>query len=369
MATTWGGPLLGGVASQGATGVSLQFTILSAFFVVAVPAVALGVPESAFDRTFALAQTPGTGATTQFKNGFPPAPRRLVSLETVTDYIVKLKPYAYSRPMDSSLLLQAPRAFITPTTALLVVVSLLPYASLWGLTASLSLFFRPLPFVLSAGKIGALFTAPFLLSAAAVALPAFAPRWQANFTAKLHMGAIATGAALAFIGVLTFGLHLDAAMTPPLPDDATAIPPTIFALEYLAPRVNLPAVSFVLGLLAAGASILDATAAPVIKHSTSFTGSNLIVVTRNTADMTAGVSCWRTLVAGIFVMAVPNAVWWWDGLRAFCIGSGIALVVVAAVVASVWWLWGEGIRRWDGRLMGLVNLEGLRKGGSFFDLD
>ncbi len=374
MTTTWGAPLLGGVASQGPTGAGLQSTILSAFFVVAVPAVALGVPETAFDRGFTIAQTPAT-ATSQLKTSLPLAPRRIFSLETFIDYVVKLKPYGYSGPADLAILLQAPRALITPTTVLLAIVSLLPYSSLWGLTASLSLLFRPLPFILSPGTIGALFTAPFLLGTLAVALPALTPNWQTKFAPRTHMLALAIGTTLAFIGILTFGLHLDAAMTPPSADqtdtakDITPETTTIYALEYLGPRVNLPAMSFVLGLLAAGAALLDATASPLIRASTSFTGSNFAVATRNTADMTAAVACWRALIAGVFVVGVPNVVWYWDGLRGFCIGVAIASVVVGAVVGMVWWLWGEGIRRWDGRVMGLVDLEGLKRTGSFFDLD
>jgi hypothetical protein len=85
--------------------------------------------------------------------------------------------------------------------------------------------------------------------------------------------------------------------------------------------------------------------------------------------MAAGVACWRALVAGIFVMAVPGVVWCWEGLKGFCIGIGIAQVVVAATVGTVWWVCGEAVKRWDGRVMGLVDLEGLKRTGSFFDLD
>lgn len=382
--TTWGPPLIGGVASQGSVGFSLQPTILSAFFVVAVPAISLGAPETAFNRSLAFPETPAT-ATSQFKASLPPTTLRSLSLETIADYVVKLKPYAYHSPADLTILLQAPRAFITPTATLLAIVSILPHASLWGLVASISLLFSPLPFDLNPATIGALFLAPFLLSAAAVALPALAPRWQTRFTPKTHMLALAAGTALAFIGILTFGLHLNDAMTPPpqpepslspTPDTITPTtsptPPPIspFALNYLAPRANLPALSFLLGLLAAGASLLDATAPPLIRASTSFTSANLASATRNTADMTAAVTCWRAVAAGAFVIGVPNAVWWWDGLRGFCLAVGVVQVVVAAVVGAVWWLWGEGVRRWDGRVMGLVDLEGLRSGtGSFFDLD
>lgn len=387
IATTWGGPLLGGVTSQGPTGFALQFTILSAFFVVAVPAITLGAPETAFDRAYTLAQTPATGTT--YKTTLPLAPRPAAfSLEAFYDYIVKMKPHSYTSPALASLrpgsttttLLQAPRAFIAPTTLLLVLVSLFPSASLWGLAGSLSLLFRPLPFMLTESSIGALFTAPFLLSLAVTAsfvllLPRFWPRGSfCNLSPRQHMSAVAAGTALSFVGILTFGLHIDAVMSRGsdpsfVSSDPEALTTTVFALDYLGAQVSLPAISFVLGLLAAGACTLHATVGPLIKSSTAFTSSNLGVAMRNTADMAGGVSCWRALFAGVFVIAAPNAAWTWDGLRALCIGFAIAQMVVGATVGSVWWLWGEGIRRWDGRVMRLVDLDMLKRSGSFFDTD
>ncbi|SPQ20201.1 9be3cf93-d619-4e15-846d-1c92b2d4b88e [Thermothielavioides terrestris] len=358
--TTWGPPLIGGVVSQHQAGASLQFTILSAFFVVAVPAMALGAPETAYDRAFAIAPTPSTAAS-QFKTFIPPSPRRLFTLESLTDYIVKLKPYAYRGPAHLRVLLQAPRASITPTTGLLVIVSFLPYSSLWGIASSLSLFFDPLPFVLSPGTIGALMVSPFLLGTAAVAITAFLPRWQpTKFTPKIHMLALATGSVL----------RHDAPATGTANDNNNNDNNiSVFALQYLAPRVNLPAISFLLGLLAAGSALLGATAAPLIAASAAFTGSSLAVSTRSTADMSAAVACWRALLAGVFVVAVPNAVWWWDGLRRFCVGVGTAQMLVAVAVGAAWWVCGEAVRRWDGRVMGLVDLEGLKGTGSFFELD
>jgi len=32
-------------------------------------------------------------------------------------------------------------------------------------------------------------------------------------------------------------------------------------------------------------------------------------------------------------------------------------------------VWGENVRRWDGRVMGLVDLDMLKRNGSFFDTD
>ncbi|KAK4169922.1 major facilitator superfamily domain-containing protein [Cladorrhinum sp. PSN259] len=385
ISTTWGAPLLGGVASQGSTGFSLQFTILSAFFVLAIPAITLGVPETAFDRTLALAlaQTPATATSSPSSKynpskSLPLAPRTIFSMEFLSDYIVKLKPYSYFPPPHSSssssswtsksILLQAPLALIAPTTLLLFVVSALPYSILWGFSSSLSLLFHPLPFMLTPSSIGSLLLTPFLLSTLTVSASNFIRAYQTRFSPKLHVASVALGSLLAFIGILTFGLHIDSCMSRPQ-DSSEAETVSVYALNYLGQKVNFPAVSFVLGLLAAGVYVLDATVAPIIRVSTAFTSSNLSVAVRNTGDMTAGVSCWRGLIAGICVIAVPNAAWAWDGLRALCIGFGIAQMVVGAVVGTVWWLWGEEIRRWDGRVMRLVDLEMLKRTGSFFDAD
>ncbi|KAL2173439.1 uncharacterized protein P884DRAFT_295167 [Thermothelomyces heterothallicus CBS 202.75] len=352
----------------GPSGFSLQPTILSAFFVVTVPAIALGVPETAYDRTPPYLQTPST-ANSEFKASTPLTPRRVPLLEAIADYVVKLKPMAYSSKADLRTLLQAPRAFMTPTTTLLALVSLLPYGSLWGLTASLSLLFYPLPFMLSPAVIGVIFLSPFLLSSAATAATAFLPAWQNRFAPRMHMVAIAAASAIALTGLLTFGLHLNKAMTPPpeaspsasgnipTPEEQgshTAIRTSVFALSYLGPPANLPACSFALGLLAAAAALFHATAAPLIRASTSFTAANLAVATRITVDMTGGLACWQALGTGIFVMGTPNAVWWWDGLKAFCVGVGAAQAAVAAAVGVVWWFCGDAIRRWDGRVMGKV---------------
>ncbi|KAK0627624.1 major facilitator superfamily domain-containing protein [Immersiella caudata] len=366
-ATTWGPPLLGGIASADSTGFSLQFVILSTFFVVAVPAITLGAPETVFDRAYTLAQTPATGASNlKFMGSLPLAPRRLFSVETLNNYIVKLKPYSYSGDHDLATLLQVPRAFIAPTTGLLFLVSLLPFGALWGFSSSLSLLFHPLPFIRSTISIGSIMVGPLLLGTIAIAGFAFHSWWQSNFPPRAHMVAVAGGSLLAFIGILTFGLHIDACMTRPESDDGTT---SIYALNYLGDNVNFPAVSFVLGLLAVGVYSLDATVRPLIRSSTMFTSSNLGVALRNTTDMNGGVSCWRAVIAGVFVMGVPNAVWSWDGLRALCIGIAIAQMVVGAVVGSVWWLWAEEIRRLDGKVMRLVDLDMLKRNGSFFDMD
>jgi MFS family permease len=366
VATTWGPPLLGGLTSQTGTGFGLQFAVLSAFFVIAIPVMALGAPETAFDRAYNMAQTPLT--STSYVKSLPLAPR--TTLESFTDYIAKLKPVAYHGDRrDSTTLLQVPRAFIAPTTLLLFLVSFLPSATLWGLVSSLPLLFSPMPFNLSTTSLGVLTTGPFVLATAITAAFALWPHWHITFTAtRSNSIALAAGSGLAFVGLVTFGLHLASCMTTrPEGDDGTT---TVYALDYLGSRVSFPLVSFLLGLLAAGTAVLDsATARPLIRRSTAFTSSNLGVALRNTAHMDAGVGFWRTLAAGVFVVALPNVVWDWGALRAACVGIGTAQVVLAGVVACVWWFCDESVRRLDGRVMRLVDLDMLKRTGSFFDTD
>lgn len=410
--TTWGPPLIGGVASESREGFSLQFMILSAFFVIAVPAIALGAPETSFDRAFAAAQVPGTAASTyQYQPSLPASPRRFFSLETFNNYIVKLKPYAYSGPADLRTLLQVPRAAITPTVALITLVTFLPFAALWGLGTSFSLLLSPSPLNISPSTIGTLFTSPWILSITVVTVASVLQLLPSHFFKKLNSPitlnitlrwtptanilAIAVGTLLTFIGVLTLGLYLNSAMAF-----------FNFLLEPsesdLSPKVNLAAVSFLFGLLAAGAYLLASTTAPLIASSTAFTSSSLASATRNTADMTGAVVCYRSLVSGIFAMAVPKALLnnvssllaegaqvmtfspSWSAVKSFGLGVAIAQLLIGVIVAVVWWVWGgsskpgeEGkpgeVKKWDGKVMKLVGgdvlLGGLERKGSFFELD
>lgn len=365
VATTWGPPLIGGFASQTGMGFGLQFTVLSGLFVLAVPLLTLGAPETSFDRAYTLAQTPAT--STSYIKSQPLRPRQTFSVEACKDYVAKMKPHSYSGIIHRTTLLQVPRAVIAPTTALLFVATVLPSAALWGLSSSVSLLFAPMPFMLSPSSLGLLLTGPFVAATATVAAFALTPAWHIRFTPKLHMVAIAAGTALAITGILTLGMHVSASMTPPANQaDADA---SVYALGYLGERVSLPGASAMLALLAAGLYVLDATARPAIRRSTQFTSSNLGVALRNTADMDAGAALWRTLAAGAFVVAVPNAVCSWDGLRMACVGVAVAQAVAAALVAAVWWFWDEDVLRMDGRVMRLVDLDILKTSGSFFDMD
>lgn len=356
-----GAPLLGGVASAGSRGFELQFEIMSAFLSVSILLLVFGAPETTYDRAVSPDMLPPTLERSQSL-----WPNVTYTKEAALEYVFKMKPWSYQvDEINLPLILQAPRAMLAPTTGLLFAVTLLPYAGFWGLASSLSLLFSPLPFMLASSDLGALMTAPFLLGtpiAMALALPLFYKR----FTQPLHLATLAAGTVLASIGTLGFGLYIAGSMqTPPTNNSAAAPLNTPWALGL--DRVSLPAASFLLGLLAAGSLVLDATVAPVIQRSTAFTSANLTAGLRNAADMHAGLTCLRNLVAGAFILGLPNAVFMWDGLRAAALGMGITQIIVAAAACGVYWYWDENVRRLDGRVMGLIDLSILKRTASFFD--
>ncbi|KAK4663549.1 hypothetical protein QC763_609380 [Podospora pseudopauciseta] len=382
-ATLWFPPILGGVASQSSAGFTLQFTILSSFFALAIPAIALGCPETVFDRAYTLsaaasaAPTPGTGlsglgltGTGRYKTSLPLAPYRLLSWETACTYLAKLHPYTYSTPISPSLLLQAPRAMLAPTTLLLFLVSFLPISALWSFSSSLSLIFHPLPLSLPPSSIGLFFFGPFLLSLIPViTFNYFYRKYSTIFTStpKIHLFVTALGLVLSFIGILTFSLHISSSLTPD-PD----------SLMATGAKVNLPAVGFVFGLLAMGAATLEHGLQRVtIGESTAFTSRNLGVKMRNEVDMGFGVEFYRKVMMGVFVMGTQTGNWVvFEGLRGLGLGLGVAVVVLGGGLATGWWLWGGMIKGGDGWAVGGVDLgemgnegAGIKRSGSFFDTD
>jgi hypothetical protein len=365
--TTWGPPLVGGVVSQNDRGFELQFVILSSFFVLAVPMMVLGAPETNYDRTYsATAPTPATG--TSYNVGqIRQNPYRAFSMAWCKVYLKhQIKPVTYRYPgrINASAILQPWRAFIAPTTLLTFLLTFLPSATLWGLGSSLSLFFSPLPFLLSPSSVAALLTGPWLLGAIVTGFFVLYTPWQTRLSPKLLTIGIAAGTALFFAGLLGFGLHLANTMM-----SNTTTSSSVFAQGFLDSRVSLPALGFLLGLLAAGVNILEATGRPAIRLSTGFTSSSLGLAMRNSADMDAAAVFWRALMAGVFAMGLPNAVWSWDGLRATTIGISIVQIFIAAGVAAVWWFCGESVRRLDGSVMKLIQLDMLKTSVSFFDTD
>jgi hypothetical protein len=226
------------------------------------------------------------------------------------------------------------------------------------------LLFAPAPFRLTEPSIGLLFFAPLLLgTAAVVGLPLLLN--QKGFPRTVHLITLAVGAVFASIGILSFGLYIVGSAQTPRQGDSGLIWDLVFTRN----SISFPVISFLLGLLALGSAILDGTIQPVVQQSTAFTSANLNVALRNIADMQAGLTCLRNLIAGAFVLGIPTVVRTWDGLRASAIGMGIVQIFITVVVAAIYYDLGENVRRWDGRVMGLVDLSGMKQRGSFFDTD
>ncbi|KAI1804242.1 MFS general substrate transporter [Daldinia bambusicola] len=360
VATMLGSPLLGGVASAGSKGFELQFEIMSAFLTISIFLMALGAPETAYDRATLDVQVP------TIKRSQALWPNITFTKEAALQYAAEMKPWSYrANEINSSLILQAPRAIAAPTNVLLFTVTLIPYAGFWSIVHSLSMLFSPLPFMLSSASIGSLMTAPFLLAtpiAVALAFPSFLRR----FSRIVHLATLAIGTTLASIGMLGFGLYLSGSMDTPI-DSASE--PFTMRWSYGLNRVSLPVVSFLLGLLAAGSLALDSTFWPVIQRSTAFTSASLAVCLRNTADMHGGLTSFRNLVAGTLILGLPNTVLSWDDLRTATLGMGIAQIIIAIAACGVYWYLDENLRRLDGQVMGLIDLSMLKKNASFFETD
>ena len=367
VATTWGSPLIGGVVASTPAGFTKEFKVIVGFISVAILLLVFGAPETVFDRSSYYPPMPATMARSRSR-----WPNVRFTKEAVRGYLGKMKPYSYgSSGIDARLIMQAPRAMVAPTTLLLFVTTVLPYAGLWSLTSSLSLLFSPMPFMLPESTLGVLMTGPFLLTTAICAAVALAtPYLLRRFTTTVHIATLATGTAIASIGVFGFGLYIGGTM------QAADGSPWDTGAGSAGERVSLPVVSLLLGLLGAGSLLLDATARPVISRSTAFTSSSLPVGLRGTADMHGGLSGLRNLAAGALALALPHAAWGrgaaWDGLRSAALGLGAAQLLVAAAACAAFWFLDERIRRLDGRAMGLVDLASLgskQRQGSFFDTD
>lgn len=403
-ATLWGAPLLSGLTAQNQPGPSLIFAILAVFQVVSIPLLVLGAPESMYDRLAAPGEktTPGwsprTGwsslglqSSSRYAGRLPAWARgRGLTLDRVLQYIKAVaRPQSYAAPgtqdsgggllevlgsLETRALLQQPfRALVAPTTLLAFVAAFLPHALLWGFSFSLSgLFARP-PFQLLPATVGSLLATAFLFSPLVAGIFSFWPAWARTplasafqNTRRPHHLVLGAGTFLSFIGLLAFGLYVGAhvpAMTATVPQADAAN----------APDFRFAALSFILGLLAAGAALLAAPTAPLILRSTQFTSPNLAVALRNVADMEAAVACWQTLAAGVFVMGIPAATVTVTsaagGLRSTGIGVAVVQVLVVVGVAAVWYLFEEDVWRWDGRVLRCIDLRSVKGGRSYFELD
>ncbi|KAI0432769.1 hypothetical protein F5Y09DRAFT_329415 [Xylaria sp. FL1042] len=362
LATTWGAPLIGGAASMRPRGFLTQFEIFTPILVVLMPLVILGAPETTYMRS----------SFDQSNDNFPTLTRSQSRLPTITfskdavlDYLrdVKWQPYK-AIMVDRTLIMQAPRAAVAPSTILLFVITILPYVSVWGLTSSLSLLFSPAPFNLVPSSIGAIFFTPFLLGTGAVVGLSWVFR-RHRISCTIHLLILAVGATFASIGILGFGLYIMGSAQRAGQGGGVVVSGLVFARN----SISFPVISFLLGLLALGSATLDGTIQPVVQQSTAFTSANMNVALRNIADMQAGLMALRNLVAGAFVLGLPATVSTAEGLRGSAIGMGVVQIFVTAAAAAVYFDLGEYIRRADGVVMGLVDLSGLKHRGSFFDAD
>lgn len=353
IATTWGPPLIGGIASENAGSFTVQFRIINTFYLVAIPLLAFGAPETAFDRSKApigLSPAPSFAASSiltrhTFRGSF--------NKRAVMGYLAKMHPLSFRGSFTLSTVLQLPRAICAPTTSLTFLLSFIPYCTLWGIAASLALMLNVSTLGSNPTAIGAFMTGPwvsFLLTAVFFCL-------QPNFTRKFGplmniLFIIATGAALALIGILSFGLTIR----------------KTFSDNTSTHRITLSLLSFLFAIFASSAPMLDATTRPLIARSASFTSPSAAISQRSITDMETGVVLLRNLFIGIFVVAFPQTSV--EGLKAAVIGLGVVNVAVAGAVAALLWFAEKSVWRLDGRVMRLVDLSSLRvQSGSFFDTE
>lgn len=375
MATLWGSPLFGGLVVQHPLGADYQFAILSVFQILSVPLLILGVPETMYDRVSNMFEKPSPGWTprtgwssiglkssSRFRRLPAWARGRGLTLDRAIQYVKDVAPPVTYRGTSSSdviidrvLLMQALRAAVTPTAVLSFLTSFLPFALLWGSTASLSGLFSRAPYNLFPATIGSLLATPFILSTFSVALFTLWSGWSKTGAAfRIHSTyplVLAAGATLSFVGLLAWGLYV------------------VSRSHTTDEGFRFSALSFVLGLLAAGAHVLDAPTKLLVRRSAQFTSPNLYVGLRAKQDMEAGVAAWRALFAGVFAMGIPAAVVASDaGLKSTAVGVAVVQVFVVAGVGAAWYLYEDDIKRLDGRVLACVDLTAsLRSPRSFFD--
>lgn len=390
-ATLWGSPLLGGLTAQHQQGPTLPFAVLAIFQVVSVPLLVLGAPESMYDRLPLAGEKPtpswsprtgwsslGLQSSNRYYARVPAWARgRGLTLDRAIQYVKSVaRPQSYCAPgltqeagrtVDTQLLKQPFRALVAPTTLLAFLASFLPHSMLWGFAFSLSGLFARAPFQLFPATVGSLFATSLVFSALVAGVFSFWPAWSKTLAAfqtpSTHLFVLGVGAFLSFVGLLAFGLYVGAhvSTTTPVADANDT------------PDIRFSALSFIIGLLAAGAYTLQAPRSPLVFRSTQFTSPNLAVTLRNVADMEAAVTVWHTLFAGVFMMGIPAAtVISVTGLRNTGIGVAVIQVFVVVGVGAAWYLLEEVVWRWDGRILRCAELRyhDDKKGArSYFELD
>lgn len=364
IATTWGSPIIGGLASERADSFTVQFRIINTFFLVAIPLLAFGAPETAFDRVRAITPVDEPAPARPWLLRERLSKANLVhDFENLKPYLHMARPYAFSSPITLSTILQAPRAMIAPTTWLVFLLSFIPYVTLWSLAGTIALLVTPMPLMLGPTTIGTLMVGPWLIATIVVASFCFLRQYNEAFTQRINIITLAAGTTVVIIGVTTFGMTIWRAMTRGIDGTSWLVNPNA------GDELSLPVLSFLVGLLAGGVYVLDATTRPLIARSASFTSSSMPVAQRTIGDMHAGVVVLRNLTAGIFILAIPEAVASFSGLRATVIGLSSTQAGVVTCIAAAWWFYEENIWRVDGKIMGLVDLSMLKKSHSFFETD
>lgn len=371
IATTWGSPLVGGVASQrSGNDFTVPFRIISGFFALAIPLMLLGAPETAFDRSSAaVAPTPISGFT--ISNRWQPwRIRHRLTKTRIAQYLDEMRPRSFHAPVTRTIILQIPRAMAAPTTILVFLLSCVPFCALWGYSSSISLFLSPEPLSTPSSVVGTVMTGPWILPTLVVTSLALYRGVHLQFTRLANCLIICGGSSLALIGILSFGLGLDNFMSAGYSTSASGGGRTWhFFSPDGAKQVSLALVSFQIGILAAGTAVLDAATRPSLARSASFTSSNMSIALRSIGDMHTGIVILRSLAVGIFAIAVPVAVSSAGGLKAAAIGLAITQAVAATAIVLAGYFLDESIWRADGRSMGLVDLSSLKLSSSFFDTD
>lgn len=343
----------------------MQFQIINAFFIVAIPMLIFGAPETAFDRVRAATPiNPPSMApqTWRLRQGLT-KDNLYYDMQMLKPHLAMARFHAFSSPVRLTTVLQAPRALLAPTTWLVFLISLVPYGTLWSLAGTIALLVTPMPLMLGPTTIGELMLGPWVVATLVVAVFCFLRRYNEGFTQRVNVLTLAAGTACVVVGITAFGLVVWRAMTRGIDGTARLVNPDA------GKELSLPLLSFLVGMLAAGVYVVDATTRPLIARSASFTSSSMPVAQRTVGDMHAGVVVLRNLTAGIFMVTLPMAVSSFDGLRLTVIALSAVQAGVVLCVGAAWWFCDESIWRADGKVMGLVDLSILKKQNSFFDQD
>ncbi|TWU72759.1 hypothetical protein ED733_002612 [Metarhizium rileyi] len=360
IATTWGSPLLGGLASKNANSFTSQFRIINIFYFLALPLLFFGAPETAYNRSRAAITplpTPGLDAWRPWRL------RHRLNKETAIVYIKKMKPLSFKAPVTASTALQVPRAILAPTTCLLSALTFIPYGALWGLTSTISILAASAPLSVDAAVTGVSMAGPWIVASIVVGGFCFYRGLHERFTKSISHLIISAGSMLCLTGLLSYGLGIHNFMTP------SPTPSTPLFTSDAAGQISLPLLSLQLGILAGGTYTLDTVTRPLLARSASFTSSSIAIGQRSIGDMHAGIIMLRNLAAGVFVLAMPHAVTIYGALKSAVIGLGITQLILTGVVLALWWYFEESIWRADGMIMGLVDMKLLKQSISFFETD